>query len=560
MFYSQSLLSRKGPLGAIWIAAHCYKRLRKDQITGTNISSTVDKIIPDVQLSYRVLAYLLLGVVRIFSKKVDYLFHDCNEVLSCLRKVILTAQCNTTSKREGEQQKTNTMRLGFEDFNAIPEMIRTGKHETSFTVPKTFKLDAFDLDVPDEQCFDNPRIEVEDEPEEFAFPNKRHDDEMIARSDFYSGCFTPGEARFDLFPGCSTHAEEYNEDENVSKPEVSQAFEEDFLQFDGAGKRSCTRRSLFIRVHPAELEDSREAGGSVSADLSCRSHQEERNPEFQTPVKESTGQKLAVSLGVRSPEISVSTPGIKEHHRTSSKRKCLFDDTIVLSNQVLRQWIHSSNGLMSKRKKAPHSSLDIWRAQKFLNVEASFAEPLIPFLEKSDSLSVRAQRATTAARKLDFGKSEGHEDPEFSVETRSLNGEIFQKVPCRAENLDEELSFPNIESGFVNEQSESNGSEADGFSDRTRSIARYLSQCFEKDRKETLPTSRILQGKNRTKSAQMFYETLVLKSRGCIDVNQENPYGEIFLSVLPAMQQIFVSHSNLRSGEVEESGNLRKCV
>lgn len=32
-------------------------------------------------VSYRVLGYLLLGVVRIYSMKVKYLFHDCRHVL-----------------------------------------------------------------------------------------------------------------------------------------------------------------------------------------------------------------------------------------------------------------------------------------------------------------------------------------------------------------------------------------------------------------------------------------------------------------------------------------------
>lgn len=41
MFYSQLLLSKKGPLGTIWIAAHCHKRLKKDQVQQTNIVSSV---------------------------------------------------------------------------------------------------------------------------------------------------------------------------------------------------------------------------------------------------------------------------------------------------------------------------------------------------------------------------------------------------------------------------------------------------------------------------------------------------------------------------------------
>ena len=41
MFYSQCLLSSKGPLGAIWVAGYFFKRLKKRQITDTDICSSV---------------------------------------------------------------------------------------------------------------------------------------------------------------------------------------------------------------------------------------------------------------------------------------------------------------------------------------------------------------------------------------------------------------------------------------------------------------------------------------------------------------------------------------
>ena len=43
MFYSQFLLSRKGPLGVIWIAAHLEGKLRKKHITDTDIAESVGK-------------------------------------------------------------------------------------------------------------------------------------------------------------------------------------------------------------------------------------------------------------------------------------------------------------------------------------------------------------------------------------------------------------------------------------------------------------------------------------------------------------------------------------
>lgn len=41
MFYSQCLLSGKGPLGAIWVAAYFFKKLKKAQVTQTDIPSSI---------------------------------------------------------------------------------------------------------------------------------------------------------------------------------------------------------------------------------------------------------------------------------------------------------------------------------------------------------------------------------------------------------------------------------------------------------------------------------------------------------------------------------------
>jgi len=82
MFYSQFVLAKKGPLGKIWLAAHMEKKVPKVQIIATNIPESVDNIEnPKVPMALRVSGHLLLGVVRIFSRKVSYLLTDCSEAL-----------------------------------------------------------------------------------------------------------------------------------------------------------------------------------------------------------------------------------------------------------------------------------------------------------------------------------------------------------------------------------------------------------------------------------------------------------------------------------------------
>ena len=69
-------------MGKIWLAAHWDKKLTKTQIFSTDISESVDKILsPDDQLALRVSGHLMLGVVRIYSRKIKYLMTDCTEAM-----------------------------------------------------------------------------------------------------------------------------------------------------------------------------------------------------------------------------------------------------------------------------------------------------------------------------------------------------------------------------------------------------------------------------------------------------------------------------------------------
>eukprot|EP00240_Pyramimonas_obovata_P016162 CAMPEP_0118928380 /NCGR_PEP_ID=MMETSP1169-20130426/5641_1 /TAXON_ID=36882 /ORGANISM="Pyramimonas obovata, Strain CCMP722" /LENGTH=288 /DNA_ID=CAMNT_0006870331 /DNA_START=177 /DNA_END=1040 /DNA_ORIENTATION=+ len=89
MFYSHQILAKKGPLGTIWIAAHMDRKLRKNQIYDTNITSSVDTILqPQMPLALRLSGQLLLGVVRIYSRQVGYLFTDCSEALVKVKQVM----------------------------------------------------------------------------------------------------------------------------------------------------------------------------------------------------------------------------------------------------------------------------------------------------------------------------------------------------------------------------------------------------------------------------------------------------------------------------------------
>ena len=80
MFYHVQILAKKGPLGTIWIAAHHDKRLKRSQVFETDVGETIDAIVqPEVPLALRLSGQLMLGIVRIYARKVGYLFQDCSD-------------------------------------------------------------------------------------------------------------------------------------------------------------------------------------------------------------------------------------------------------------------------------------------------------------------------------------------------------------------------------------------------------------------------------------------------------------------------------------------------
>ncbi|XP_025325363.1 double-strand-break repair protein rad21-like protein 1 isoform X3 [Canis lupus dingo] len=82
MFYTHVLMSKRGPLAKIWLAAHWEKKLTKAHVFECNLEITIEKIIsPKVKIALRTSGHLLLGVVRIYNRKAKYLLADCSEAL-----------------------------------------------------------------------------------------------------------------------------------------------------------------------------------------------------------------------------------------------------------------------------------------------------------------------------------------------------------------------------------------------------------------------------------------------------------------------------------------------
>uniref|UniRef100_A0A8R1XTF6 Rad21/Rec8-like protein N-terminal domain-containing protein n=1 Tax=Onchocerca volvulus TaxID=6282 RepID=A0A8R1XTF6_ONCVO len=130
MFYAQFVLSKKGPLAKIWLAAHWEKKLSKAQIYETNVQDAVDEILkPKVKMALRTTGHLLLGIVRIYSRKAKYLLADCNEAFLKIKMAFRPGQVELDE--DGQQAATAAINLPevFHDFDAaLPDFNELDMH------------------------------------------------------------------------------------------------------------------------------------------------------------------------------------------------------------------------------------------------------------------------------------------------------------------------------------------------------------------------------------------------------------------------------------------------
>ncbi|XP_038704078.1 sister chromatid cohesion 1 protein 3-like [Tripterygium wilfordii] len=407
MFYSQTFLGRKGPLATVWCAAHVQHRLKKSHYTSTDISSTVDKIMfPEVPIALRMSGHLLFGVVRIYSKKVDYLYQDCNVIVSALRKAFSSIDVN------------------------LPEDARQAPIQ-SITLPDTFDLDCVNLDddiltegYPDSHIKSqeditlmdqipagiNPYIVIsfdEDMMMDATFPEEGHTGIGTTEGPTFSP--VNGSMGFqDLDP--RNLSKEHSATQDVQDPgPINQT---EILNArvigDGSPQNFPDIEVLRDTVHSFDGESLPQMyadEGNVVA-MENRSSGDIRNEnETLSPIMHdmipSRGQSLpsqqcseptTSAASLQAPEIfeahvSVgnmpvdfairSTPPARQPQLRRRKRKFFFDETIVLSNRFLKKTLEDSSDLLRKKRESPCSALDIWKKKNILRKEEVFNDPLV---------------------------------------------------------------------------------------------------------------------------------------------------------------------------------------
>lgn len=100
------------------------------------------------------MAHLLVGIVRIFSKKVEFLEEDCNKTLKTLIESVEAIYWKNPKHSKHVQKQTShlaeTSGGGTHSEMGLLKALRARSGQVVISVPATFELDLFDLEIADD--------------------------------------------------------------------------------------------------------------------------------------------------------------------------------------------------------------------------------------------------------------------------------------------------------------------------------------------------------------------------------------------------------------------------
>lgn len=128
MFFNQDLLTRRGPLARVWLAAHVSTKLSKSNLIATDIPQSVQSILGDslVSMALRLSGQLLLGVTRIYSRQAKYLLDDCNDAVARVKRTFRPGahvDLDQPAAEAGKSREAVTMRQA--EGGALEDILNT---------------------------------------------------------------------------------------------------------------------------------------------------------------------------------------------------------------------------------------------------------------------------------------------------------------------------------------------------------------------------------------------------------------------------------------------------
>eukprot|EP00042_Codosiga_hollandica_P049289 m.569987 g.569987 ORF g.569987 m.569987 type:complete len:535 (+) comp57845_c0_seq2:33-1637(+) len=533
MFYSENVLAKKSPLGNVWIAAHWSKRLTQAMIAKSDVIEACEFIShPTAPLALRTSGHLLLGVVRIHDSKQKVLMSDCN---SALVKIKVAFRPGAVDLPAGST---------LAQFNAV-------------TLPET--LTDFDLSVPAHFAFDDlSQISASRRADitlaEDTYVSRRGHDATLGDLD---GEVVPF---FDITRTSASGDNEVEVGRDAPSLDTTHASVRSLGLKDAAADAN---RSLDARpLHDYSLEDDArpprfESEGFGFDDLG-------HNTTLAAASAADSRMNLTVPELVDDIDLAApaaaTTPQQATKARQAKRRKVVVDQETILSGKFLRSALAEDgpdditrSSFEKGRKRLSHDMPPVEyeavrrKVRDESDLTAIFGKPFA----EGWSIEWTAETLVTATAESDA-------IPDANTTTRSMDYPAYDDagLEYRAgeRSLDESLAQPHSRPSGAAEQANpqfdvtalpdesaqpagasksASQARVAGWSQRTQKMKDALQTHFEQE--PSLSFKTMTTNQTRRAAAASFFEILVLKTKGFIDVAQPGAFADVTLTPTAAL-------------------------
>ncbi|CAD5233270.1 unnamed protein product [Bursaphelenchus xylophilus] len=521
MFYAQFVLAKKSALSQIWLAAHMERKLSKAQVFETDVSNAVNEILqPKSKMSLRTTGHLLLGIVRIFSKKTKYVLADCNEAFVRIKQAFQPGSAELAMLQNAVRKDRNTSELDL--------------------------IDEMDVIMPDISEFDYAPAPMQ---------QSRIDDITLQEDNFElgGGGLINEDLMDDEFDDCASNFDEEFERTKKNYELLNKNVSDDI---------ELSRRSVsFLSDHDVQSEAaaSIHKDGSVAASDENENHIDNEFDDYDSGDVMEVDQPRVEDDLVLAP-LTNHTPE-KEPQRQKRRRKLVWDDANVISAEEIRDCLSDYSDTMQPLELAPptkrlmkikeigvmehiysYPATDIYLNK---NLNKMYQRHLVPKLRdngEQTAFDIRTQLGMSDAIDDDDNVDESsHSDLPAVFEENSLD-QGLEDYPEDDEPRENGVPETNGKSSPKKRYEEEEDDEEDHavdnddqvFSKRTLGVLSSISTKFKTNDNHIILDD-LLSNKATTKTrAQKFYALLELHKAHVIDIDQLEAYGPI--SIKPGQQ------------------------
>lgn len=125
MFFSEQLLTDRGPLAQVWLAANLEKKLKRSDLLNTDIPKSVKAIVDSekkVPMALRLSGQLLLGVVRIYGRQTGYLLDDCSHTVTKIKMTFKPGNVDLPQNAQAGAQNSSKASEALTISNTITDL------------------------------------------------------------------------------------------------------------------------------------------------------------------------------------------------------------------------------------------------------------------------------------------------------------------------------------------------------------------------------------------------------------------------------------------------------